>query len=1079
MELDTGFIRDLTGYLAKPSECLSSNDLRDLQHLSGAFVAFSALEAEAFIRSRPLIPLVEILIQDGTPSRTVTQRTAHIGDVTVTRNAVQGKEFLCSRVFLYDGETYLMMMTPPKQMANKTCLTHFEGARQLFTGCRSYGHSGFLLSHSIWDRAVKTGCEKLRKQFLASWYLDEEHDVLTQSMLAWLMHWETYAGCSAHDWQNALRWSFMETMSSRASMRRVWVVCESLKNSIDQLIDGLKPWLAAHLREGDHVSHADLYEVYKRLGLTGVWLERFAALGLRFSDGFLYVSARVANEPDVLDAIAACFLHIWQFRTWSDGRWGGAPATCRRLTLGLYVGLDSMVNSILGDPKQSDYYIGGYRNLDDTVKPWVGVVSLSADVTLNPLELILKDDRIPLLLPELDELVANTRRDVLSISASVYAEVARVTGNTPRQLRHETIRSMTVQEGYAEYRLQDKRELPWTLVGGDVVQKLIDLRGQARPRNETAAKIHTLLNVGISPEVLETPVQMLGTLPHTTKIGEEAHVHVTRVLSKHPKLTTGVMQARATVAALKQLMTANPLVAKIAGVRRKIIKVRSRQPEKIHAKQAYMSALASAQRASPEGCTRIRMRLIVKKHGQLFAEKDEEYKDLMELLKLELREASRQEIKQKMAELVPILADLQTKLNKENALLKKSLRIASCRWSDRKVLDFQAFYQSDLWTDSHVRATQDETERILGPPDPYTTAFLQSMDVEMDARQCHRPEFLPWLCQWREFFSAAVLKLIRADGCSFVKFVYAQQNPLLVCLLVVQELDIPERHMAPADFRECEVDIFEHHFSIIWKYHYSDGGIFDGCIDLEILPDCMFIGEGFIVSHSQWTSMAVLQASLPASRSQPRAAKEEEPTEFVEEPWMKYAAMWDHVKTINEKSVQKSKKVHVHEDEDPESEDEADVEAPDLLSLHDRLMARRAELGDDAVEDWRAYYKWALRGGRWLAERTGLAYDCVAAQCLPDTAATDMALTFDNLNKMASFSISKFTEEGALALARLWIHRNYYFLILWLAKDCRAVPFTVDEVEGYVEPDNAAVLYTQGGDMATRIDTIRLIVPRL
>lgn len=136
---------------------------------------------------------------------------------------------------------------------------------------------------------------------------------------------------------------------------------------------------------------------------------------------------------------------------------------------------------------------------------------------------------------------------------------------------------------------------------------------------------------------------------------------------------------------------------------------------------------------------------------------------------------------------------------------------------------------------------------------------------------------------------------------------------------------------------------------------------------------------------------------------------------------MKYAAMWDHVKTINEKSVQKSKKVHVHEDEDPESEDEADVEAPDLLSLHDRLMARRAELGDDAVEDWRAYYKWALRGGRWLAERTGLAYDCVAAQCLPDTAATDMALTFDNLNKMASFSISKFTEEGALALARLWI----------------------------------------------------------
>ena len=194
---------------------------------------------------------------------------------------------------------------------------------------------------------------------------------------------------------------------------------------------------------------------------------------------------------------------------------------------------------------------------------------------------------------------------------------------------------------------------------------------------------------------------------------------------------------------------------------------------------------------------------------------------------------------------------------------------------------------------------------------------------------------------------------------------------------------------------------------------------------------------------------------------------------------MNYGAMWDHVKTINEKLVQNSKNVHVREDEDSDPEDEEDVEDPDLLSLHDRLMARRAELGDDADEDWRSYYKWNLRGGRWLAERTGLAYDCVAAQCLPDTTATDMALTFDNLNKMARFSISKFTEEGALALARLWIHRNHYFLNLWLAKDCRAVPFTDDEVEGYVEPDSVAALYAQGVLVATRIDAIRRIVPRL
>lgn len=256
---------------AMPSLCLSSTDLDSVSKLAEGLHQFLRLRAERFVRGKASAPVAEVLVQDGTPLRTTTVHTTGVGPLRVCRRGRAGREWLLQRVFLIDNlGNKLVSFTYPREMKDRTAPTHHQAGVDLWPGGRPLGHDGLLISHGVWDRAVLGPCSRMMQQrnaaFVAHQALEAgEGDAEAKS----LWHWTTASGCTAHDFSNSLRWSNLQEFGSRDMMKRMWVVIESLRNSLDQFIGNLAPWLAESLDFRDFVGEVELRVIWGLLGVSG------------------------------------------------------------------------------------------------------------------------------------------------------------------------------------------------------------------------------------------------------------------------------------------------------------------------------------------------------------------------------------------------------------------------------------------------------------------------------------------------------------------------------------------------------------------------------------------------------------------------------------------------------------------------------------------------------------------------------------------------------------------------------------------------------------------------------------------
>jgi hypothetical protein len=340
------------------------------------------------------------------------------------------------------------------------------------------------------------------------------------------------------------------------------------------------------------------------------------------------------------------------------------------------------------------------------------------------------------------------------------------------------------------------------------------------------------------------------------------------------------------------------------------------------------------------------------------------------------------------------------------------------------------------------------------------------------------------MCEHRQFFATCLLKVHVGEDYHVFKFVYAMQNPLLVCLMAVDEVDGSEHALTPCAFHHECVDMWEFTFLAKWSFRYSDDCVFEGATSVEVMTDAIYCSGGRICCDSRWQSLSTLMAILPyTGRGMRNADETAEPVKkspnFTSDPWMAYPGMWDFVKEATDKDFPDSP------DEDEGSDHDNDDDALDRMdpdAAVARLLERRFELGDDAMEDSRMFYRWVLRGGKWTGAMKGVAFDCYAPSALHNTAAYDFVDQYPSLKLSASFSIALYGDAAALTFARAWIHRHFFFLAIWMAADCSpAHVFTDADVDSYVEPADLIALATHavhGSKTAKRLETIRAIRPR-
>lgn len=612
---------DLIARFSKPSLCLSSGELPVISKLAEVIKRFLRVQCVKLVESCRTEPLAEILTQDATPLRTCTVHSSGAGALAVRRRGRRVHEWLVQRLFLlsHSGQR-CALFTDPRDMEDKTCATHHAAGVELWEGARLHGHVGLLISHGVWDRAVCAPCHRMLLQRHEALRI---HQRSTDDSADWLSlwHWTTAAGCAAHDFSNSLRWAHLHEFSSRDTMRRMWIVVESLRSSLDQLLSNLPAWVSSKLQFRDYVGEASLREVWRLLGFSAGFCDEFADLQLRFEDDALLVAERHREDPGLADRIANCFMYMFEFRGWSDTRWCAVGRICRRLLACQLCGLASLVKFIKSRPKESTYYIAGYQNLDESLMCMVVTCACSASISEVPLRMVLEDDRLPRLLPHLDAAVATERDIILGRAVSTYEFLGHACGLSGKSILHRVSQAVLVQLGYAARRLRTCRELPWSLVGGDVSSKLQRLKESPEPTHDSVSwKIHRLLHAGVDEARIIAGVELMEQLPHTSRCAEQAHVLSSMLMKSHKQYTAETMTARTVVCAAKQLAAGevDSTVRRLDKVRLRLATLRRKQPSKIGARQAFVSQKLRQKRlesARRDGYRQSDGRQVVRAHG--------------------------------------------------------------------------------------------------------------------------------------------------------------------------------------------------------------------------------------------------------------------------------------------------------------------------------------------------------------------------------------------------------------------------------------------------------------------------------
>lgn len=1061
-------------WLSKPHVCVIGKEGDTCFHLAEALKAFLYDRAVSFVKENQDEVLLEIFMSDGTPMTTARRYTIEIDGQVIRRSGRSSREYLMQLAVVMNMQRQCRpVMRDPLLMADKTALTHYRAQYDLWPTARSLGATSIVVSHHVWDMAVKSACERLSRQRHGALNIhmdesSEEEAAEPPANLLWYLSWFTCVGCFAHHGHNALRWGIKDYIDDKDTTRSCWIVLASLRNSFDMLAGHLHHWLSRRLRFADHDDPDSLQYVWRLLGESDAWVEILSTLQIRFAEGRLYLAADLESDPAALDRATAALLHLWQFRAWSDSRWCGIGASARALLGCLLCGLPSLVSDIISDPTVSKYYIQGFDKLSKRVKRMMVVVACSSRVSENFLKLVLADDRLPQRLATIDEQMREDVSFVEGIPKSVLAILSSICDTPATALRDEILASTQTQVGYLQVRLRQVSRLPWSLVGGDVTAKLQSLREGPVPEEETSQKIYKLLHMSFSQAVIEQGIAMLAECPWTSKLVEQPHAAVKSLMKAHSAYGRDMMMARSMILQCRIFFRLDADERRIFTLTKRIARLKARQPSKITGRHMFVRAVtrtASLYKAHGKDTPKNYQVQILKNHGQMYKKlpilEKRHYDDEKIVFQAEQEAATRA----KVATLSALLKVWQQRFRHRNVERGTSFRLGLCRLSQAELAQFDLCYYDDRWNSDQLALCRQAAVAEVGPPTSLQVQVLESMNFYSHPLPAvARGDWLNWLAAYRDMLKNSILKVEKAEGVEYFAFAYASQNPVFVCLNRAELVEVSEHLVSPFELFHHEAGMFDHRFALQWSFVFSDEGLLQDWIGLSLLLHGAS-RDGQLCFDGEWLCISELQKDLPTARAvaaaEPKAKKPSSKDAVCPavEPWMHHISMWEFVINSVQNQQQPSVKKDLAADDfdlsgSSTSSDDDDDEAFDAARA---LADRRDELRalDGMMPD---LFTWNLRGGSWTAAHLGVAYDSYRAFARGGSAKQFCRL--HRLKKSATFAIARYGERKCLLLVRLWIHRMQFLFQIWHGHGTEAaLPFTPALLAEYRVPAEFEALF--------------------
>jgi len=220
----------------------------------------------------------------------------------------------------------------------------------------------------------------------------------------------------------------------------------------------------------------------------------------------------------------------------------------------------------------------------------------------------------------------------------------------------------------------------------------------------------------------------------------------------------------------------------------------------------------------------------------------------------------------------------------------------------------------------------------------------------------------------------------------------------------------------------------------------------------------------------------VPEKSVASAPRKPKIQKVD-PETLLQFPWL---AEYLDQKTETQPSGEKARRSVEHPP--PDQDDDEDVlpmiEEALLESSFKRLMEKRLEW-EAAYEGMAEDFEVIVRGGPWTEKHIGRVTDVIRAQPVSKEAKKWCELY--GIVPSASFSIKRYTEAGASAMALAWVHRMQYFYDVYKDSDQSRYQYTAEDIAQYVEDepfvDYQLTLPLEGGHAYDRAKQVKSIMP--
>ena len=896
---------------------------------------------------------------------------------------------------------------------------------------------------------------------------------------------------------NGMYWGCEQYVSDKSILRDAFIAIESLRNGMTVLWTNLGAWLAHSLDFIDYVITEDTQRLIYTLLTPDVQLQQeLQDLQLRFESGRLKCAAHLQLDPDTPQRVTEALEKCWLIRQFSDTRWSTLGTSSQIIMLLLYTGMPDLVRFSIEQATTSDYHIRGFLRCSTSVKQMAALVLTSTHLSRALVEMFLEDDRLMVILPAVDTEMLAELQFTSGIHEDAWNAFATLVGFTRAELRHLSISSTVVQAGFFRWRTRNATQPPWTMTQGDLRQNLQDLRDEPDcPDEEVMRKIWMLLKIQFPEKDLLDGLTLMRNCSMSTKTEEEGHKVPSVLMKLHHKLGEEQMRARSMVGMIRPLVLPSKQDERLRRLREQLARLKRRQPQRITGRHAYVESLAACAKTIRGGVatTNKNKKLLFANHGKF-------WKMLPEPLKVQygrqaerMQDASRDELSQKCAE-VNFKIDGEEAWCQKKADQLRPLRLGSCRFTHSQRLKLLAYINNAELTWDRVEASRDHTCMPVGQPDVLRTAAIERIPVHVEPSVYPR-ERLPWLsmvCKNRNFFKDCCFKFSTPHGDIVLKFVFAVQNPLLICFhrlatAVQASLSSSSASAASRGVFGDRAVTWELEYDCDWTtWIYSDEDTIESAWPLFILTDCQHLGGGRLGSDSSWASLATVADWLGDVEQPADAGEEDEPIPpeplptddvFTLCPWLLTPEYWP---SVEPQDIDFDTATAVRSGR--RRAGGADMNALDFGDLHDMaldqlLIARAAlaELGDAVGSDVRI----VLRGGKWTMAAKGVAYDSVRAEVYT-TLGLRWAAHFD-VNKTASFYISTYGEAVAHRLAALWKHKVQWLINIWVAEGERdGCYLALGLLDSYPEPRDAADLYGLGVVHVTaRVNLVRALQPRM